>query len=179
MSTNEIIDILNAEGEKVGKMSREEAENDNHTTEHVLTFVFSSHGRVWVQLRPKTKKHYPGMWDISACGGVVSGESHEEAAKREAFEETGLEVDLHYVESFLNTFPDDSGETRKRLSYLYMAISDDKPVINDEIEEFKEWQVNELRQDVKSKPDKYVPSFLTELDKAVRGYELLVGQGRK
>lgn len=115
MAEPEIIDVLNDDGEVIDTISREEAERDNHTTENVLIFVFNSKGKVWVQLRPKTKNHYPGVWDISACGGVVSGESHEQAAKRETQEEMGLDLELKYVESFLNVFPGDNNEERKRL----------------------------------------------------------------
>ena len=139
MSKHEIIDVLNEDGEVIDTVSREQAERDNHITENVLVFVFNSLGRVWVQLRPQSKNHYPGKWDISACGGVLSDETNEQAAHRETLEEMGIEVDLHYVESFLNVFPGDNGEKRKRLSHLYVGISDKQPQISDEVDEFKDW----------------------------------------
>lgn len=171
MSKQEIIDVLNEDGEVVDTISRELAERDNHITENVLIFVFNSRGRVWVQLRPQTKNHYPGKWDISACGGVLSGETNEQAAHRETLEEMGIDVELHHVESFLNVFPGDSGEERKRLSHLYIGISDEQPQANNEVDEFKKWEPNELRADVKAHPDAYVPSFIVELDKAIKGFK--------
>lgn len=171
MSADEIIDVLDDNGKIIDTISREQAENDNHTTENVLIFIFNSMGHVWVQLRPKTKKHYPGMWDISACGGVLSGEHHAECAKRETLEETGLAVDLRYVETFLNVFPGDNGETRKRLSHLYVGVSDQQPQTNEEVDEFKSWQPNELRVDIEKNPNAYIPSFRIELDKAVAGLQ--------
>jgi len=176
MSHSEIIDVLNENGEVIDSISREKAERDNHTTENVLIFVFNSSGKVWVQLRPKTKNHYPGRWDISACGGLLSGEKPDDAAKRETLEETGLELNLQPVESFLNVFPGDNSEERKRLSHLYVTISDKKPKINDEVDEFKTWEVEELRIDVVSNPNKYVPSFIVELEKATAGHSVLVKQ---
>lgn len=168
-----MIDVLNEDGEVINTISRELAELDNHITENVLVFVFNSQGKVWVQLRPKTKTHYPGMWDISACGGVVSGETHEQAAERETFEEMGIKVDLHFVESFMNIFVGDNGEERKRLSHLYVGVCDGLPQTNDEVDEFKSWEPNKLREDVETSPESYIPSFDVELDKAVKSFSQL------
>lgn len=109
------------------------------------------------------------MWDISACGGVISGETHKQAAKRETLEETGLEVDLHYVESFLNVFAGENCEQRTRLSHLYIGISDGTPQTNEEVDEFKAWEPEDLRADVLQNPNNYIPSFIVELDKAITG----------
>jgi isopentenyl-diphosphate delta-isomerase len=171
--TDEIIDILDDDGNVIGSISRAEAERDNHVTENVLVFVFNSQGRVWVQLRPMTKNHYPGRWDISACGSVQSGEHHAAAAQREATEELGITPALRHVESFLNVFPGDNGEERKRLSHLYVGVSDDQPQTNEEVDEFKHWHPDELRVHVLGSPDAYVPSFIVELDKAVKGHQRL------
>jgi len=173
MSANEMIDILNDEGEVIDTIPRLLAEQSNHLTQNALVFVFNSSGEIWVQLRPQNKKHYPGRWDISTCGGIVSGESHQEAARRETFEEMGIAVDLRHVESFLNVFPGDNGEIRRRLSHMYVGISDEKPQVNADVDEFKIWQPKNLRVDVVKHPEVYVPSFLIELDKALKGYENL------
>lgn len=169
MSAGEMIDVFNEAGDVIDTISREQAERDNHTTENVLVFVFNALGRAWIQLRPQTKNHFPGRWDISACGGIVSGESREQAAQRETFEEMGIAVDLQYVESFLNVFPGDNGEVRKRLSHLFVGVSDEQPSVNEEVDEFKNWNPDELRADAELRPDAYVPSFVIELDKAVVG----------
>lgn len=170
MSKQEIIDVLNESGEIIDTISREQAELNNHITENVLVFVFNSLGKVWVQLRTLTKSHYPGMWDVSACGGVISGETHATAATRETNEEMGLEVELRYIETFLNVFPGENGETRKRLSHLYIGVSDEEPKPNDEVDEFLIWDPDQLRSDVQLRPDAYIPSYLVELDKAMDGY---------
>ena len=67
----------------------------------------------------------------------MSHENHQEAAHRETNEETGIGLELQYIESFMYTFPDDNGKEQKRLSHLYIGISDDQPVINDEVDGFK------------------------------------------
>lgn len=170
MSADEIVDVLNEDGEVIDTITREQAERDNHTTENVLILVFNSKGQVWTQLRPKHKKHYPGVWDISACGGVISGETPEQAAQRETQEEMGITVDLQYAETFLNVFPGENGETRSRLSHLYIGVSDKPPVITHEVDDFRCWDPKALREQVEANPDEYVPSFIVELDKALDWY---------
>lgn len=176
MSAGEIVAVLNEDGEVIDTTTREQAERYNHITQNVLVFVFNSLGRVWIQLRPQSKNHYPGKWDISACGGVLNDETNEQAAQRETLEEMGIEVELHYLESFLNVFPGDNREERKRLSHLYVGISDEKPQANDDVDEFKDWPPDALRASVVSNPNAYIPSFIIELDKAIQGYEKLIKQ---
>jgi len=85
----------------------------------------------------------------------------------------GIAVNLRHVESFLNVFPGDNGEIRRRLSHLYVGISDEKPRINADVDEFKSWQPKDLRADAAKYAEAYVPSFLIELNKALKGYKNL------
>ena len=172
----EMIDVLDKSGNFIATVSRQEAENKNHTTINALIFIFNSDGKLWVQLRPKTKNHYPGLWDISACGGLLSGEVPEKAARRETLEETGITLNLEHVESFLNIMPGDSGEERRRLSHLYVGITDKKPKASKEVDEFKLWAVKDLVKELIAQPKLFVPSFLFELKKAVAGYNNLVNK---
>ena len=174
MSCGEMIDVLDDDGNVISTVTREEAERDNHKTENVLIFIFNSLGKVWVQLRPSNKSHYPGRWDISACGGILSGESPDQAAERETYEETGLRPKLQFVKSFLNIFPGDNGEERRRFSHLYIGISDEMPQPNEEVDEFKDWEPSELREDATRNEASYVPSIIVELDIALEAYKQLV-----
>lgn len=53
----------------------------------VLTLLYDDGGRLYLQRRAKTKKLYPGRWDLSSTGHVQAGESREHAALRELNEE--------------------------------------------------------------------------------------------
>lgn len=171
MSRTEIIDVYNDAGEAVGTMQRELAERENHLSSNALVFVFNAEGWVWVQLRPAGKKHFPGLWDISACGGLLSGELPLEAARRETREETGLDVELQYVETFINTFPSTGGGLdHRRLSHLYIGMSATRPKVSVEADDFKLWEPAALRADIVDHPESYVPPFVFELDKATKAY---------
>ncbi len=52
--------------------------------------IFSDNGALLRQRRQPFKDDWCGMWDISVGGSVVSGETFEQGARRETFEELGL-----------------------------------------------------------------------------------------
>jgi|GEM_PF-1014165 len=180
MSLGEMVDILDDNGLVIATIPRAEAEAHNHTTQNVLVFVFNSRGEVWLQLRPKSKNHYPGMWDVSACGGLMSGEEPEAAAMRELNEETGLaNVTLYYVETFMNVFPGDNGEERRRLSHVYISQSEGEPQPNEEVDAFKLWNPSDLLGDIDVHPNMYIPSIAAELQIALRGYRQFFDEAPK
>lgn len=59
--------------------------------------LFSSDGRLLIQQRQPFKRKWSGLWDLSAAGSAVSGESSQDAAERETLEELGLKIDLSEV----------------------------------------------------------------------------------
>ena len=61
-----------------------------HRSVHVL--VLGPEGRLLLQKRSLRKDTQPGKWDTSVGGHVGFGQSYEEAARREALEELGLEL---------------------------------------------------------------------------------------
>lgn len=61
-----------------------------HRSVHVL--VLGQDGRLLLQKRSLSKDVQPGKWDTSVGGHVGFGQSYEEAARREAAEELGLEL---------------------------------------------------------------------------------------
>ena len=51
-----------------------------------------------LQLRSGEKDNFPNCWDVSVAGHVSAGESIEEGALRELYEELGIELtDLHFL----------------------------------------------------------------------------------
>ena len=69
----------------------------------VMVLVYHQERKLYLQRRARTKSLYPGRWDLSATGHVRSGESREDAARRELREELGLDAPrlelLHQVQA--------------------------------------------------------------------------------
>ena len=95
MEGSEIWDCYDVDRNLTGrKMRRGEPikDGDYHLVVHAC--VFDSRGRMLIQKRTEDKIGWPGMWDVTMGGSAVSGETSREAAKRELFEEVGLDLDF-------------------------------------------------------------------------------------
>ena len=63
-----------------------------HIAVHVC--IFSKDGRMLIQRRQPFKSGWSGMWDVSVGGSAVAGETSQQAAEREVFEEIGYALSL-------------------------------------------------------------------------------------
>ncbi len=100
-SADEIVQIVDADNRAVSSCSRSamRAERLIHRACYIL--VFNKKGELFVQKRTMTKDIYPGHWDVAAGGVVLAGESYEESAERELFEELGIyETPLTFLFDF-------------------------------------------------------------------------------
>jgi 8-oxo-dGTP diphosphatase len=87
----------------------------------VAVVVVRHSDRIWVKLRRETG-HLDGCWEFPG-GKVQAGEEPVEAAVRELFEETGLQVEpgqLHPLSQFEFTYPDRS----LRLHFYLLELPD-------------------------------------------------------
>ncbi|QTE22413.1 NUDIX hydrolase [Polaribacter cellanae] len=90
---DELIDIITPEGKPTGKTALKSEAHKNgwfHATVHI--WLFTANKKILLQKRAFTKEVFPGLWDISVAGHIGAGESVLSAAKREVFEEIGLEL---------------------------------------------------------------------------------------
>ncbi len=87
----ELVDLYNAEGEKTGT-DHERGEPLPEGAYHKIVNVMVIHqeGEILVTKRSAQKKIYPGYYEASIGGVVQKGESPEEAARRELYEETDI-----------------------------------------------------------------------------------------
>ena len=56
--------------------------------------VINSAGKMLIQRRQPFKHGWPGMWDVTVGGHILSGETSSCGAQRELFEELGIEADM-------------------------------------------------------------------------------------
>lgn len=99
----EMIDVLNEQGEKTGKAATRSQIHKNglrHRTSHV--FIINSKKEVLLQLRSKEAASNPSMWHLSAGGHIATGQTSLDAAESETREEIGLSLsksDFIYIGS--------------------------------------------------------------------------------
>ena len=98
----ELVDLYDKNRHPLGKTTEKYTEfNKGEYQIIVHTCLFNKKGEMLIQKRSSDKIDWPNMWDISAGGGVISGEEPYQAAERELFEELGIKVSLQDERPFL------------------------------------------------------------------------------
>ena len=87
-----------------------------HLTCHVC--LFSEDGRILIQKRAEFKGLWGGLWDISAGGSVLAGETSLVGAQRELYEEVGIKADFGKGMPIMTFYGDDY------ISDYYIASAD-------------------------------------------------------
>ncbi|XP_074568606.1 nudix hydrolase 3 [Curcuma longa] len=90
----EHLDVLTKTGEKTGvskPRSLVHRDGDYHRAVHVWMYSESTQ-ELLLQKRADCKASWPGKWDISSAGHISSGESSLLTARRELFEELGIDL---------------------------------------------------------------------------------------
>ena len=133
----EKIDVVDGNDNVVGESTREEAHAKGllHRIVHVI--IRNSKGEILLQKR--SKNDGIGNWDASVGGHVDTGESYEQAAKREMMEEVGISVPIKFVFKFREP-------TRFHLVACYAAKYDGPFKFNDESSEQKFFGKDEIRR---------------------------------
>lgn len=86
----ELFDTVNEKDEVTGKAFRSEVHHNRTLIHRSITVLVVKDGKLLLQKRSKTKDTYPDYWTSSCGGHVLSGDSYENTANRELFEELGV-----------------------------------------------------------------------------------------
>jgi isopentenyl-diphosphate delta-isomerase type 1 len=86
----EVIDVVNERDEVIGVKDKDAVHRDGDFHRAARIYVVNSNGEILVHKRAATKKLNPDLWDVTVGGHVHSGETYEDAAKRELEEELGI-----------------------------------------------------------------------------------------
>lgn len=91
----EMFDLLDNKRKISGKfIERGKPIPDSYYHQVVHICIFNKDGKLLVQKRHKSKNKWPNLWDLSCGGAVIKGEDPHQAAKRELFEELGIDYDF-------------------------------------------------------------------------------------
>lgn len=147
----EEVDIVDAHDNVIKKADRSVAHKNGllHRVVHVM--VFDPDGRLFMQQRALSKDVYPGHWEGSLSGHVLSGETPKQAAERELHEELGVCLTPKHFKKVL-TFGLHADKERV-LSTLY-AVKDFKGDIKLDEEEIKQgefWSLKKVEAELKGR----------------------------
>jgi isopentenyldiphosphate isomerase len=118
--------------------------------------VFDRQGRLYLQRRPAWKDIQPGRWDTAVGGHVDWGETVEEALRREAREELGIEAfEAERIARYLFR-----SERECELVYVHRTVYDGAVRPGDELDGGRFWSPGEIRAALGS--GVFTPNFENE-----------------
>lgn len=147
-----------------------------HTEDTPLHFAFSNylldeHGRLLMTRRALGKKTWPGVWTNSCCGHPGPGESFEQALRRRASEELGIEpAAIQDVQTVLPEFQyravDSSGIVEWEICPVHvsrLATGHRPEPLPDEVDSFDWIEPAELFAAVDAAPFAFSPWLVEQL----------------
>lgn len=172
----ESVVLLDAAHREIGTAPKSEV----HTSTTALHLAFSCHvfaedGRVLVTRRSLAKQAWPGVWTNSVCGHPAPGEPGQEAVRRRARYELGL--DLGAVREVLHDFAyravDASGIVENEFCPVHFARTANAPQPRDsEVAEYQWVDPADLAASVSATPWAFSPWLVLQLGElAARGIE--------
>lgn len=143
---DELLEILTIEGKVIKTLPRSDIHGNPslvHRVVHVL--IFNSREELFLQKRSMNKDVAPGKWDTSVGGHVMSGETLDEAVKREMKEELGItECKTDFLYSYTHSNPYET-----ELVYTYSCHYNGKISFNPiEIDDVKPWSIEEINKNM-------------------------------
>lgn len=156
-----LVDIVNERDEVVGSDLKSRKAELGFISRASAVFLHDSEGNIVVCKRAPHKKFSPNSYDLAAVGSVCAGETYEEAARRELFEEVGITCDLtlldvHYQEAV------EGGVMMRHFCGIFLGCSDEEPVLNDELSEWKKLSYTQLVEALAREPEKFCPGLVND-----------------
>jgi isopentenyldiphosphate isomerase len=126
--TEELVDLVDRANQVVGQAERRRVRRENLLHRGVGILVQNAAGQVYVHQRTATKDVFPSLFDMFVGGVVASGESYDEAARREALEELGVAGEPEFLFEHLYEGP------RNRSFIRVYRVRWDGPITHQESE---------------------------------------------
>ena len=127
---DEYLDLVDENDNVIGKKKRSEIYAQGLSNFRVVNvFVINSKGAIWVPRRASDKRIFPSCLDVSMGGHVESGETYEDALKRETREELNIDTDKIQVHLLGHLSPQRDGVSANM--NVYEIRMDEAPKYNE------------------------------------------------
>ena len=125
---DEIVEILTEDGKETYKRINKTIAHKEGVCHGISAIaLIDKEGRLLIQQRSSNKKTEPNKWDLSGAGHIDVDETPEQAAVRELFEETGINIEieeLKLIDTYLNKVKLDNNTFISHYTYLFLVQKD-------------------------------------------------------
>lgn len=142
-NASERFPVVDEQGMVIGCATRGECHGGSMLLHPVVHLhLFNSRGELYLQRRPLWKDIQPGRWDTAVGGHVAWGEPVEEALRREAREELGIEgFEPEHVATYVFR-----SERERELVHVYRTCYDGPVRPSDELDGGRFWSPEAIRE---------------------------------
>ncbi len=154
----EMVDVVDEQDEILYKTSKQKTHDLGLLHRTVIGEVKNSKGE-WLLVKQASDRQDAGQYVSPVGGHVRSGETEDEALKRETDEEMGLK-DFEYTligKAIFNRKV--LGRLENHYFILYEVISDAEPTLNHESVSYKAFTKGQLKQEIKKHPAMFGDAF--------------------
>lgn len=151
--------LVDEQDQEIGRMLKSEVHSD-HTPLHraFSSFIFNSNGEILLQQRAHSKNTWPLVWSNSCCGHPLPNETREHAVSRRLQDELGMNIDekdIVFISPYRYQFVRE-GVVENEICPIYVAYSNDLPIINpDEVEATRWMKWEDYVQDTINHPENW------------------------
>lgn len=158
----EIVDIVDENNKVLYALAKTYAHKKGLLHRTVIAEIKDNEGR-WALVRQSFDRQDAGQYVSPVGGHVKSGETEEEAIKREAFEETGLKGFKFKKVGQVIFSREVLGRKENHYFILFEIFSDKSLRLNEESEDYVKFSDDELRDEIKNNPKKFGDAFFVIL----------------
>lgn len=164
MSQRRTVTLVNAQGSPMGEMDLWEAHRAPATLHRAFSVFLRTPDRrkLLLQQRHHDKPTFGGLWGNTCCSHQFPGETTVAAGERRLMEELGFTVPLTEGPSFVYAAEDPrkNGMAEHEFDTIVVGTADDTVTVTmnpDEVEACAWMSFDELRYELKTHPERYVP----------------------
>lgn len=153
------LDVVDENDKVIGKELKSKKRESGFISRVVAVYLLDSEKKFLMCRRAAHKDDAADLWDLAVCGNVESGETYEEAVKRELGEELSLECELEMLGKFFEEVEATKGGIMKVFCGVFVGYTDETPKLNEELSEFKKMSFDGIEAELAAYPEKFCNGF--------------------
>jgi len=154
----EWLPVVDEKGKIISKATRRDCHSGSMLLHPVVHLhLLNKQGDIFLQKRSFKKDLLPGKWDTAVGGHVGLDEKIEDALKREALEELGIQS---FKARFLGNYVWESQRERELVYTFLTTTQAPSDIHNEEVDEGRYWSRSEIENHLSD--DIFTPNFIHE-----------------